>query len=203
MREPDDVPSPYLQGVFDHYRGRVDAAIIESNRGCPFGCTFCDWGSATSQKVRKFDLERVKQEVEWIGRRGIRVLWIADANFGMYDRDIELAEHIVATKARFGYPSEVVVNYTKNTNRRLIEIIRIFSAGGIISQGIISIQTTDDTTLEVINRRNIKTEKYDELAKVFEAARLPLSTDLMIGLPGITVAAWDRDLQRYLMPMCR
>jgi len=197
LREPDSIPSPYLTGVFDSYEGNVEAAIIESNRGCPFGCTFCDWGSATNQKVRKFDLERVQQEIEWIGRNKVRVLWIADANFGMYDRDIELSEHIVATRKKHGFPQEVVVNYTKNTTRRLVDIVRTFSTGGIISQGIISIQTTDETTLEVINRKNIKTEKYDELTAVFAAANLPLSTDLMIGLPGITPAAFDRDLQRY------
>lgn len=197
LKEPDSIPSPYLTGVFDSYDGAVEAAIIESNRGCPFGCTFCDWGSATRQKVRKFDLDRVKQEIEWIGRNQVRVIWIADANFGMYDRDIELSEYIVETKKKYGFPQEVVVNYTKNTTRRLVEIIKAFSAGGIISQGIISIQTTDEATLEVINRRNIKTEKYDELTQVFADANLPLSTDLMIGLPGITPEAFDRDLQRY------
>ncbi|MBT8062017.1 MAG: radical SAM protein, partial [Gammaproteobacteria bacterium] len=197
LKEPDSIPSPYLTGVFDSYDGAVEAAIIESNRGCPFGCTFCDWGSATRQKVRKFDLDRVKQEIEWIGRNQVRVIWIADANFGMYDRDIELSEYIVETKKKYGFPQEVVVNYTKNTTRRLVEIIKAFSAGGIISQGIISIQTTDEATLEVINRRNIKTEKYDELTRVFADANLPLSTDLMIGLPGITPQAFDRDLQRY------
>ncbi|MDJ0656804.1 MAG: radical SAM protein [Xanthomonadales bacterium] len=197
MKEPDSVPSPYLEGLFDGYRGAVEAAIIESNRGCPFGCTFCDWGSATQQKVRKFDLDRVKREIHWIGSNKVRVLWIADANFGMYDRDVELARYIVETRKTFGYPKEVVVNYTKNTTRRLVDIIRAFSDGGIISQGIISIQTTDEQTLDVINRRNIKTEKYDELTRVFADANLPLSTDLMIGLPGITPEAFDRDLQRY------
>ena len=83
-----------------------------------------------------------------------------------------------------------------NTNK--FEIIKIFTAGGIISQGIISIQTTDDNTLEVINRKNIKTEKYDELTKVFYDLKLPLSTDLMMGLPGITVEAFNKDLQRYI-----
>ncbi|MBT8048315.1 MAG: radical SAM protein [Xanthomonadales bacterium] len=197
LKEPDSVPSPYLTGVFDSYDGRVEAAIIESNRGCPFGCTFCDWGSATRQKVRKIGLDRVKQEIDWIGRNRVRVIWIADANFGMYDRDIELSEFIVETKQKYGFPQEVVVNYTKNTTRRLLEIIKALSAGGIISQGIISIQTTDPATLEVINRRNIKTEKYDELTQVFADSNLPLSTDLMTGLPGITPEAFDRDLQRY------
>ncbi|MEZ5470159.1 MAG: radical SAM protein [Marinicella sp.] len=198
MAEPDSVPSPYLSGLFDRYEGRVEAAIIESNRGCPFGCTFCDWGSATNQKVRKFDLQRVKDEIEWIGKNKVRVIWIADANFGIYDRDIELSQFIVDTKEKYGFPQEVVVNYTKNSTWRLVEIIKIFTAGGIISQGIISIQTTDEKTLEVINRKNIKTEKYDELTKVFYDLKLPLSTDLMIGLPGITVKAFNNDLQRYI-----
>ncbi len=198
MTAPDDVPSPYLTGLFDVYDGRVEAAIIESNRGCPFGCTFCDWGSATNQKVKKFDLDRVKDEIEWIGKNKVRVIWIADANFGLYDRDIELSQFIVESKEKYGYPQEVVVNYTKNSTWRLVEIIKIFTAGGIISQGIISIQTTDEKTLEVINRKNIKTEKYDELIKIFYDLKLPLSTDLMIGLPGITVEAFNNDLQKYI-----
>ncbi|SNY55300.1 Radical SAM superfamily enzyme YgiQ, UPF0313 family [Arsukibacterium tuosuense] len=198
MKEVDVIPSPYLSGYFDGYGGRVEAAIIETNRGCPYGCTFCDWGSATNQKVRKFDMERVKQEIDWIGQNKIKVMWIADANFGMYERDIDIARHIVAVKQQFGYPHEVVVNYTKNSTLKLVEIIKIFTEGDIISQGIISIQTTDEGTLDVINRKNIRTERYDELTQIFDDLKLPLSTDLMIGLPGITVAAFDNDLQRYI-----
>ncbi len=198
MRNVDAIPSPYEAGVFDAYRGKVDAAIVETNRGCPFACTFCDWGSATNGKVAKFDLDRVRAEIDWVGRNRVRVLWIADANFGMLRRDLEIAEWIVDVRKRYGFPQEVVVNYTKNATRKLADIIRVFSAGHIVSQGIISIQTTDEQTLGVIDRQNIKTDKYDELIQVFDDAGLPLSTDLMIGLPGITPEAFDRDLQRYI-----
>lgn len=198
MRQPDSIPSPYLEGVFDVYDGRIDAAIIETNRGCPFACSFCDWGSATNQKVSKIGMDRVYEEIRWSGRNRVPVLWIADANFGMLPRDVEIAEWIAETKRELGYPREVVVNYTKNATSRLADIIRVLGEGGIISQGIISIQTTDEKTLDVINRKNIKTEKYDELIELFSEQGLPLSTDLMIGLPGITVDAFDRDLQRYV-----
>jgi len=198
LKKPDIVPSPYNKGYFEHYSSKqVEAAIIESNRGCPFGCTFCDWGSATNQKIRKFDLDRVKQEIRWVAKNRVRVLWIADANFGLYDRDIELSKFIVEMKIKYHFPQEIVVNYTKNTTWRLAEIIKIFSQGKIISQGVISIQTTDATTLEVINRKNIKTKKYDELSQIFKELKLPLSTDLMLGLPGITITAFKNDLQRY------
>lgn len=197
ISDVDLLASPYLSGHFDHYGGQVIAAILETNRGCPFACTFCDWGSATAAKIRRFDLQRVKDEIEWIGRRGIRVLWIADANFGIFPRDIEIAEHIATTKAKYGAPREVVVNYPKNATDKIADIVRIFAAAGICGQGIISIQTTDPTTLAVIRRDNIKTKKYDELGEIFRRENLPLSTDLMVGLPGATVASFKADLQYY------
>jgi radical SAM superfamily enzyme YgiQ (UPF0313 family) len=197
IQDLDMLPSPYLTGVFDAYGSSTDAAIIESNRGCPFGCTFCDWGSATMQKIRKYDLQRVKDEIEWIGENQVRVIWIADANFGIYDRDIEITEWICKIKEKHGYPMEVVVNYTKNATKRLAKIVKLFASNNICSQGVISIQTRDPFTLEVINRKNIKTDKYNDLAEIFRTEGLPLSTDLMIGLPGMTVESFKADLQYF------
>jgi radical SAM superfamily enzyme YgiQ (UPF0313 family) len=197
LQHLDELQSPYLNGHFDHYGGQVIAAILETNRGCPFGCTFCDWGSATAAKIRSFDLERVKAEIEWMGRKRIRVLWIADANFGIFHRDVEIASYIAETKARHGYPREVVVNYPKNATEKIARIVKIFAEAGICGQGIISIQTTDPSTLAAIRRDNIKTSKYDELGEIFRRENLPLSTDLMIGLPGATVASFKADLQYY------
>lgn len=198
MKDPNVIPSPYQTDVFDYYDSSVEAAIIETNRGCPFGCTFCDWGSAINQKVRKFDLDRVRDEIKWSAEKGTKVIWIADANFGMYDRDIEVADYIIQMKNQYGFPQEVVVNYTKNTTTRLVDIIKIFSDGGIISQGVISIQTHDTQTLEVISRKNIKLDKYEELRNIFQNMNLPLSTDLMLGLPGSTIAGLKNDLQHYI-----
>ena len=197
IKDLDVLPSPYLTGVFDAYGGSIAAAIIESNRGCPFGCTFCDWGSATNQKIRKFELRRVKDEIEWIGKNQIQVIWVADANFGIFERDIEITEWICHVKDRYGYPKEVVVNYTKNATKRLAKIVELFAENNICSQGIISIQTRDEITLEVINRKNIKTDKYNDLAEIFRIEGLPLSTDLMIGLPGMTVESFKEDLQYF------
>lgn len=197
VQDLNALPSPYLTGAFDFYKGLIDAAIIESNRGCPFGCTFCDWGSATNQKIRKFDIQRVRDEIEWIGKHQVRVLWVADANFGIFERDIEIAEWICHVKSKYGYPKEIVVNYTKNATKRLAKIVELFASNDICSQGVISIQTRDESTLTVINRRNIKTDKYDDLAEIFRLEGLPLSTDLMIGLPGMTVESFKEDLQYF------
>ena len=103
----DAVPSPILTGLYDGFipAGPVGAVIMETNRGCPYGCTFCDWGSATLSRVRKFDLDRIFAELEWCAVNRFETLGIADANFGIFDRDVEIAQRIADLKATYGYPA--------------------------------------------------------------------------------------------------
>ena len=193
----DVLPSPILEGLFDAFipAGPLGGVAIETNRGCPYGCTFCDWGSATLSRVRKFDLDRIFAELEWCARSQIQTIGICDANFGIFERDVAIAERIAELKATYGYPIVVGNNYAKNTVKHLSKIIEIFTEAGIVAEGKMSMQSFDSGTLEVINRKNIKVEKYDELSVEFRRNRLPLSVDLMLGLPGSTRTTFSDDLQ--------
>ncbi len=191
----DTIPSAYLTGLFDEFGSVRSSAIIETNRGCPYGCTFCDWGSATLSKVRKFDIERVFAELEWSASHHIEDASIADANFGMLERDVEITQKIADLRGKYGYPNTVGINYAKNQVKYLRDIIRIMADVGILTEGKVSLQSMDEATLKVIDRSNIKLSKYNELAAEFRRARLPLGVELMMGLPGSTSTAFRNDLQ--------
>lgn len=197
-RIPDlnSIPSPYLMGLFDEFGSVRAGAVIESNRGCPYGCTFCDWGSATLSKVRRFDLDRVFKELEWSAKHQIQDASIADANFGMLPRDVDIAKKIAALRRKYDFPRSVPINYAKNQVRYLREIIEIFSAVDILTEGLVSLQSMDETTLKVIDRSNIKLEKYHEISTEFRRANLPLAADIMMGLPGSTRQSFSNDLQQ-------
>ena len=153
-----------LAGVGDHRRiddhcptqpdrqrrgGSVGAgAVIETNRGCPYGCTFCDWGSATLSKVRKFDLDRVYKELEWSARHQIEDASIGDANFGMLERDVAITEKIAELKRTYGFPRSVAINYAKNQVAYLRQIIEIMASVEILAEGVVSLQTTDEQALK-------------------------------------------------------
>ena len=101
----DVVPSPFLAGLFDvHAEARVAMAILETNRGCPYGCTFCDWGSATQSRIRKFDLDRVYAELEWCATHKVHQVFLADANFGIFERDVDIAAKVAELKHRARLP---------------------------------------------------------------------------------------------------
>lgn len=191
----DTIPSPYITGLFEEFGIARSSAVIESNRGCPYGCTFCDWGSATLSKVRRFDLERVFAELEWSAKYRSEDASIADANYGMLARDVEITQKIADFKKIYGFPNTVGINYAKNQVKYLADIIRILAEADILTEGKISLQSMDETTLKVIDRSNIKISKYNELATEFRRANLPLGVELMMGLPGSTSVAFRNDLQ--------
>jgi radical SAM superfamily enzyme YgiQ (UPF0313 family) len=208
----DDIPSPYLSGFFDRHgwdfsekgwnpTGRVPPLhrmlILETNRGCPYGCTFCDWGSATLQKIRLFSLERVRSELQWMAQRWADYIYIADANFGILPRDLDIALMIADVKARWGFPTTVATNYSKNGSDRLPRIFRVWANAGIEFEPTISIQSTDVTTLQVIRRSNIKTSIYLALSDTYREMNLPTRVQLMFGLPGATLDSWKSDLQFF------
>ncbi len=198
MEDPNEVPSPYLSGVFDSILPSYAGPIIETNRGCPYKCTFCDWGSATNSRIRMYDEERVNGEIRFVGENQLRGIFIADANFGIRKRDIDFARQIADTRREFGFPREFTTNYAKNTVKYLREIIEVLVEVDILTTGTVSLQSMDETTLAAIERSNIKTAKYDELTAEFREHDLPVNVHLMIGLPGQTPESMAEDLQQCM-----
>lgn len=190
----DAIPSPILTGLFDDYEG-TELGIVETNRGCPYSCTFCDWGSAIGSRIRQFSIERVFAELEWCASHQVAGIMCADANFGIFERDVLIAEKVAELKEKYGYPNGFSVSAAKNSTKHTKRIIEILADSGVMSKGSIGVQSTDPQTLRTVGRSNIKLEKYDELTTEFRRAGLPLWADLMFGLPGQTVASFQNDLQ--------
>ncbi|MCC5952277.1 MAG: radical SAM protein [Acidimicrobiia bacterium] len=200
IAELDSLPSPYLTGWFDiiGMGGEQAMAIIETNRGCPYGCTFCDWGSATNSRIRQFSLERVYEELQWCAEHRIYRVFMADANYGIFERDVAIAQRFAELKKEYGFPKTVTTNYAKNTVKYLTAIIETFADAGILTEGKLALQSMDQPTLTTIRRKNIRTEKYNDMAAEFSANGLPLAVELMMGLPGSTLDSFRRDLQESI-----
>ncbi|MGH7790664.1 MAG: B12-binding domain-containing radical SAM protein, partial [Candidatus Binatia bacterium] len=87
----DEIPSPWLTGVLDEFFDGRLAPLLETNRGCPFTCTFCAQGTSWYSKVNNFDVERMREEIHYIARKikekspKMGTLRIADSNYGMFE----------------------------------------------------------------------------------------------------------------------
>lgn len=191
-RDLDQVPSPYLEGFFKPQE--YAWAVLETNRGCPFKCTYCYWGAATNAEVHKHGMDRVLDEISWLSENKVLYIFIADANFGMLKRDIEIARHLAESKRKNGYPVTVYFSSSKNTPDRVTEITKIFDDVGLVATQPISLQTMSAITLENVKRSNIKASSYMELQAVLNERRLSSFLEMIWPLPGETLSSFKKGL---------
>ena len=183
----DAISSPYLSGYFDKFFDNGEVPLIETNRGCPFKCTFCQQGKDYFAKVRNFDIKRICDEIEYIAKKihssgaKIDTMCIADPNFAMYKRDGTILDTIRKTQDLYGYPKNVICSTGKNKPELIIENTSKLELGSILLRS--AVQSLDDKTLKAIDRSNIKLEAYAKIQDEMTQMGLESEADLMMGLP--------------------
>jgi hypothetical protein len=196
INDLDEIPSPYLMGIFDRVMaenpGVIWNATLETNRGCPYQCTFCDWGSLTYNKVKKFELERVYDELDWIGEH-CGFVTITDANFGMFvERDNMIVDKLIEVQKRWGKLESFSMTWAKNQKNEVVDIVKkLITESPNFGQGLtVSVQSMDNDVLENIKRKNLDQHKIDEIFALCDRNNIPVYTELILGLPGETVESW-------------
>ncbi len=195
-----DYPSPYLTGVFDDIlkdtRYRF-SCVLETNRGCPYNCCYCDWGELNS-KVRLFPLDKVFAELDWMAEHKMEFVYCVDANFGMFERDEEIARKLVELKNTKGYPNRLQVSYAKNEIDRVFRINKMLADNGIGKGATLAMQSLEPVVLENIGRINISNEQYSKQIVQYRNAGITTYTELILGLPGETFDSFCRGLCEVL-----
>jgi radical SAM superfamily enzyme YgiQ (UPF0313 family) len=189
-KEVDEIPSPWLTGIQDEFFDGKLAPMIETNRGCPFTCTFCVQGTSWYTKVHNFSLERMKEEIEYIAKKikvlspNMGTLRIADSNYGMFERDVDISGWIGDMQKRYGYPTFIDATTGKNRPDRIIRSVEKVSGALVVYQAV---QSLNDDVLRNIKRSNIKLNAYEEVMIHIRGRGLRSNSDLIVGLPGETL----------------
>ena len=184
-----EVPSPYLEGLFDKYFGKL-MPMVQSVRGCPFRCAYCYDGLDYWCKLKRRDPALLKQEMEYIAERCLKTdhFYITDANFGMYEEDLEICRAIAELQDKYGWPWYISINTGKYNKDRIFEAIKIARGTMAVSAAL---QSTDPVVLDNVKRINQPLKDIVELVndtkKINSSAGT--SSHLILGLPGDTVRA--------------
>jgi radical SAM superfamily enzyme YgiQ (UPF0313 family) len=199
VRDLTEIPSPYVSGKLDSFFDGKLLPIIQTNRGCPFNCTFCVEGLSYYNKIYRNSADKVQAEISYIGRKMVEVrskggrndLFIADSNFGMYRDDLLTCKEIAKAQDQYGWPEYINVATGKNQKERVLEAARLVR-GALRLSG--SVQSLDPQVLENVKRKNIAGDELMRLA--LEAAEIDANSysEVILGLPGDTKVAHYKTL---------
>ncbi len=200
-KEVEEIPSPWLTGVLDEFFDGKLAPLLETNRGCPFTCTFCVQGTRWYTKVHYFAKERIEEEIRYIAKRihevcpSMGFLRVADPNYGMFERDAEISGWIGEAQAQYGWPTFIDATTGKNRPDRVIKSLEKTGGALVLYQAV---QSLDDRTLKNIKRSNISKEAYDQIMIHVRGRGLRSLSDLILGLPGETLESHLKGIETLI-----
>jgi radical SAM superfamily enzyme YgiQ (UPF0313 family) len=181
LRDVNELPSPYLAGLFDNMLKEGFVPIIQTNRGCPFSCIYCHSSSKYYNKLYKFDFNRVCEEIEYIGKRvKTKYLFIADDNFGIFRQDLEIAKSLMESKKKYSWPLQTTIATSKTKKEFVLKCV---SQLGDTIYFTASMQSMNGSTLNAIKRDNLSFKEQRDIIKELKKNNVRSFCELILGLP--------------------
>lgn len=217
--DPDKVPNLLLPGVYrefvrPNYSFAEDSSIlknieylnqvketavkrnkkavinIETTRGCPYSCSFCEWGGGTGTKIHDKPLKTVFEEIDTLAVIGFNEIDISDANFGILKRDADVVQRLADNKKVLGFPESThVYGVAKVKVEKKEKILDMLFSNGLLKTTFhMSLQSIDPTVLKNAKRTDASLEEMIALAeRMKKKYNVTPNPELIMGLPGTTL----------------
>ncbi len=164
---------------------------VQTSRGCPFQCEFCDIIVIFGRKPRIKTPEQVVAEIDAQHRLGCRVIFLVDDNFiGNKKAAKVILRAIIDWQRQHGYPlaffTEASLDLAEDD-----ELLRLMAEAGLIAV-FIGIESPDEEALrETKKYQNVRGSLVDRVRKVQEAG-LEVYAGMIVGFDQDDVTVFDR-----------
>lgn len=190
VRNLASLPSPYLMGLMDKFFDQKLIPTIQTNRGCPFTCTFCTEGGRYYNKVFKTTLDRKIAEVQYIVDRvhHTKTLRITDSNFGMFEEDQDLCRFLGELQDKTGYPEYIMCSTGKNRKERVLKCNELLNGAMRLTA---SVQSLDKTVLSAVKRDNISVDALMYVSDETSDTDTHAYSEIILALPNDSASAHE------------
>jgi anaerobic magnesium-protoporphyrin IX monomethyl ester cyclase len=185
LQDLNHLASPHAAGYVDP-KDRV--ICIETQRGCVFRCNFCFYNKDLSIRNRRFDLDRVKDEILFWLQQDVLEIYMMDPIFNLNaERAKEICRFIIAHNDRgVAFHAELRAEFVDEELARLL-------AEANFQFLEIGLQTTDESALATVERR-LRVKKFTDGIASMKRYKLKFELQLIYGLPGETPDTFRRSL---------
>lgn len=184
--ELDAYASPYHLGLAP--RGRT--GFIETFRGCPISCAFCQWGDQRSDRV--YGTEYLAKHLQGLVDAEATNVFFTDAAFNLSARafrNLLEADRQVGALARFAVHGHLYPTHVKEEHLEFLA--RVGKA-----QVSIGVQTFDAEVLRKLGRP-FDLVRFEGVLRELRG-RIPIDVELIYGLPGDNPDSFRRTLEKTI-----
>src|ERR1700722_10043185 len=182
--ELDAYPSPYHLGTVPH----AHTGFIETFRGCPISCAFCQWGDQRSDRV--YGAEYLAAHLRGLVEAKATNVFFTDAAFNLSARafrNLMEAERSVDALSKFSVHGHFYPTHLKDEHLELLD--RVGKA-----QVSIGVQSFDPEVLKKLGRP-FDLDRFERVLRELRG-RIQIDVELIYGLPGDNPASFRRTLEK-------
>lgn len=186
----DTIASPFQAGLMPPRQ----VAYVETFRGCPLSCSFCQWGVMDSK--RKFSVDYLRRELQAMKETDPVYTFLVDAALNL---NAAAFHNLAAAEKEVGFFSttpllcEVYPTLLKPEHLDFLERTKWVEIG-------LGVQSLDPTTLDAISRPFKPAQLKPVIAQLSEFGLV--DAELILGLPGDTPESFKRTLEEALTWPC-
>jgi len=172
--------SSYSDRVLNFYSG----GIVQTSRGCPFHCEYCDAIVYLGHTMRYKPVEQVLREVEQMHDLGFELVLLADDNFSAGRNECKdilraLRDWNRLQKRQMLFAAQLSIDVAEDE-----ELLELCAEAGLIHV-LIGIESPDDMCLREVNKvQNIREDILEDIRKFHEHG---------IFIIGNTMVGFDHD----------
>ncbi|WP_339060008.1 B12-binding domain-containing radical SAM protein [Tepidibacillus marianensis] len=173
----NDIPSPY-QDDQDLATLQDKIVYFEASRGCPFSCAYCL--SSIETGVRYFSVERVKRDLLRLINSGVKTIKFVDRTFNIHKRyAMEIFQFLIENHQNTVFQFEITADIMKED---VLQYLIDHAPKGVFRFEI-GVQSTNDYTNSLVNRRQNFKKLSQTVLKIKETDKIDQHLDLIAGLP--------------------
>lgn len=176
--------------LFDNDRALV--GVVQTSRGCPFECNYCDVIQYLGRKQRHKTPDQVITEVQRLYDLGYNRIALADDNFTVYrKRAAELLDALIAWNGRDGRDHVIFATQVSIDVARDDDMLTACAEAGV-SNLFIGVESVNEESLKASKKRqNLNTDMQAQLRKVVSHG-LKVEAALMVGFDADDLTIFER-----------
>lgn len=182
----DALASPYRAGLV----ASTVSAHVETFRGCPLSCSFCQWGDSAGNS-RVFSQAYLTEELRAIQALGLREALLVDAGLNLNIRafrNLAAAEREVRVLRDVGLHFEVYPSQLTDEHLAFLSEIKLLTIG-------LGLQSYDKEVLRRM-QRPFDEARFERVARDLASLGGDATIEIIMGLPGDGPETFLRTLER-------
>ena len=172
-------PVPRWDLIEENFRN-YGAVSVQTTRGCPYDCDFCDVIYIYGRQQRSKPIDQVLEEVRILQSMGARLILIADDNFGSNREYTKALLHkLVPLNNSFTVP----MSYITQSDVRISqdeELLELMADCNFV-EVLLGIEAVTEESLRAVNKQQNLTVDLVEAVRKVQSYGIPVLGSMIIG----------------------